>query len=199
MNKYIAVAYKLYSVENGENHLEEEASADHPFQFISGFGVALEAFEKNLVELETGTEFDFTLGKDEAFGEYDSTHVLDLEREMFSINGHFDHEHIFEDAIVPMRNADGNVFHARVLEVNEETVKMDFNPPLAGKELRFVGTILESREATETEIKGLIARLSGEGCSCGCGDCGGGCSDGCGGEGGCNCGDHDHHNGCGCH
>ncbi len=197
MHKYIAVAYKLYSVRNGENHLEEEAPAEHPFQFISGFGISLEAFEKNIVDLATGDKFDFTLSQNEAFGEYDSARVLELDREMFTINGHFDHDHIFADAIVPMRNEDGNVFQARVLEVTESSVKMDFNAPLAGKELRFTGDILENRDATEAEVQALIARLSGGGCSCGCGggcdgDCGGGCSDGG------SCGGHDHH-GCGCH
>ena len=70
---------------------------------------------------------------------------------------------------------------------------MDLNHPLAGKSLNFKGTILENREATNSEIQGMINRLSGEGCGCGCGDCEGGC----GGE----CGEHhDHDCGCGhCH
>ena len=35
-NKYITVAYKLYTVEDGEKELFEETNAEHPFQFISG-------------------------------------------------------------------------------------------------------------------------------------------------------------------
>ncbi len=152
MNKYIAVAYKLYTVENNESHLVEEAPVAHPFQFISGFGMSLDAFEKNIVDLAQGDEFDFTLSKDEAFGEYDETRVLDLDREIFTINGHFDHEHIYKGAIVPMQNEDGNRFQALVVEITDTTVKMDFNPQLAGKELRFAGQIIESREATSDEI-----------------------------------------------
>ena len=34
-NKYITVAYKLYTTEDGEKDLVEEAKAEHPFQFIS--------------------------------------------------------------------------------------------------------------------------------------------------------------------
>ncbi len=37
-NKYITVAYKLYTMEDGEKELFEEAKAEHPFQFISGLG-----------------------------------------------------------------------------------------------------------------------------------------------------------------
>ena len=43
-NKYITVAYKLYTMEDGEKELFEEAKAEHPFQFISGLGTTLEDF-----------------------------------------------------------------------------------------------------------------------------------------------------------
>lgn len=197
MNKYIAVTYTLYTVENDKRELVERTTEGRPFQFISGFGVTLDAFEKHIAGLDKGAEFDFTLTKDEAYGDYEPARVLDLEREMFSINGHFDHEHIYKNAIVPLQNEDGNRFYGRVLEVGTEKVKMDLNHPLAGKTLNFKGSVVESREATNEEIQGMINRLSGEGCGCGCDDCGGGCDDG-----GCH-GEHHHghggHCGCGCH
>ncbi|MDE5947265.1 MAG: peptidylprolyl isomerase, partial [Prevotella sp.] len=130
--------------------------------------------------------------KDEAYGDYEAARVLDLERQMFCINGHFDHDHIYKDAIIPLQNEDGNRFYGRVLEIGTDSVKIDLNHPLAGKTLNFKGCVNESREATNDEIQGMINRLSGEGCGCGChggchGDCGDGdCEDGC-------------HGGCGCH
>lgn len=194
-NKYIAVAYKLYTVEDGRNGLVEKTSDGKPFQFISGFGVTLEEFEKQIVGLEKGVTFDFTLTKEQAYGDYEASRVIDLEREIFCINGHFDHEHIYKDAIVPLQNEDGNRFYGRVLEIGEEKVRMDLNHPLAGKELNFKGEVLESREATNEEIQGMINRLSGEDCGCGCDGCGGGC-----GEGGCGGHHHDHDHGhCGGH
>ena len=39
-NKYITVAYKLYTTEDGKRDLVEETAAEHPFQFISGLGMA---------------------------------------------------------------------------------------------------------------------------------------------------------------
>ena len=47
-NKYITVAYKLYTMEDGEKELFEEAKAEHPFQFISGLGTTLEDFENQI-------------------------------------------------------------------------------------------------------------------------------------------------------
>jgi FKBP-type peptidyl-prolyl cis-trans isomerase SlyD len=51
-----------------------------------------------------------------------------------------------------MQDQDGNPMDGRVLEIGTETVKMDFNHPLAGEELHFKGEILEVREATAEEL-----------------------------------------------
>ena len=185
-NKYIAVAYELYTVNEGKSELVEKASKDEPFQFLSGFGTTIEAFEDNIVNLEEGAEFDFTLTKDEAYGDYYDERVLDLEKSIFTINGHFDNDNIYIGAIVPLQNADGNRFPGKVLEITEDHVKMDLNAPLAGKDLNFKGSVVASREATNDEIQAMINRMSGEGCGCGCDDCEGGC------------GDHDHDEDCGC-
>ena len=34
-NKYITVAYKLYAIQGGKSEMIEEATVEHPFQFIS--------------------------------------------------------------------------------------------------------------------------------------------------------------------
>ena len=197
-NKYIAVAYKLYAVDGETKELIEETSTEQPFHFISGFGFAHPEFEKHVVELTTGDDFGFSLSKEQAFGEYMEERVLDLDKQIFCINGHFDHENIYKDAIVPLQNEDGNHFYGKVLDITEDTVKMDLNHPYAGKDLQYEGTIVMSREATKEEIQAMVNRLSGEGCCCG-GNCGG--HGGCG-EDGCGCGGDDHNHDeceCGCH
>ena len=71
-NKYITVAYKLYTMEDGEKELFEEAKAEHPFQFISGLGTTLEDFENQITALSKGDKFDFTIPADKAYGQYRS-------------------------------------------------------------------------------------------------------------------------------
>ena len=184
-NKYIAVAYKLYTTENGTENLTEEAPAERPFQFISGMGLALDDFEAKVAEMLKGDQFDFTLTKEQAYGEHEAERVLSLDREMFCIDGKLDEEHIFVDSIIPLQNENGQRFLGKVLEVGDEKVKVDLNHPLAGKDLHFTGSILESREATNEEIQNLINHMNG-GCGGNCGGCGGhdgGCEGGC--EGGC--------------
>ena len=58
-NKYITVAYKLYTVEDGEKELFEETNAEHPFQFISGLGTTLESFENQITALSKGDKLPF--------------------------------------------------------------------------------------------------------------------------------------------
>ena len=47
-NKYITVAYRLYAIADGKKELLEEATVEHPFQFISGIGYTLDKFEKEI-------------------------------------------------------------------------------------------------------------------------------------------------------
>lgn len=189
-NKYITVAYKLYTMEDGEKELFEEAKAENPFQFISGLGTTLDDFEKQIVALAKGDKFDFTIEAEKAYGEYDEAHVIELPKQVFEIDGSFDTERVTAGSIVPLMTSDGQRVNASVVEIKPEVVVVDLNHPLAGAALSFEGEILESRPATNEEIQELVKSMSGEG-GCGCGgDCGDSCGGGCGDDG---CGDD-----CGC-
>lgn len=197
MHKYITVAYELYADnEKGIHELIEKAPAEHPFQFISGLGVALEAFENKVKDLDEGGTFDFTLTVDEAYGPYVDEHVIELDKQIFTIDGHFDKQTIYPGNVIPLVNEDGNRFQGLILEVKEDKVVVDLNHPLAGKTLHFRGSVVTSREATEAEVQGMLNMMSGEGCGCGCGDDHCGCEHHhdhdhhCHGDGHCGCGHH---------
>ena len=189
-NKFMSVVYQLYTVADGETTLEEQTGDDRPFEFITGFGVALDAFEQQVMNMEKGSAFDFILQPSQAFGEYDPEGVHKLQRDVFMINGHFDHENIFEGAVITLMDNEDHQFMAKVKKIEEDGVTIDTNHPLAGKTLNFKGEIKENRDATEEEIQHLIKHLTG-----GCSGCGHHHGDGeCGG-----CGEHhEHGDGCGC-
>lgn len=210
-NKYVTVAYELYTDnDKGIHELVEKAPIEHPFQFISGLGIALDSFESKILALAEGEAFDFVLKVDEAYGPYEQERVIELPKETFAINGRFDKDMVYPGAVLPLINADGMRFQGLVLELKDNTVIIDLNHPLAGKDLHFKGQVVTMRDATNEEIQALINH---EGCNCG-GDCEGGCEGGCGGhhhehgegccgkhehgEGEC-CGKHEHGEGCGCH
>lgn len=208
-NKYIAVAYKLYAESEGKKVMVEEAPAEQPFNFVSGLAITIPEFEKAVVALNKGDEFDFVLDAAHAYGEHIAERVLDLDKKMFYVDGHFDDKNIYKDAIIPLQNEDGNRFMGHVLEVNDTIVKVDLNHPLAGKSLNFKGTVIESREISKEELQEYVNNLNAGGCGGGCDNCGGSCGgehhhkDGecCGNhkEGECCGGNHHHHKEGGCH
>lgn len=181
-NKYMRVAYTLVSHRDGECEEVEKTTREQPFAFLTGVGYTLDAFEDNLKELKKGDAFDFTIPFSDAYGEYDPDHVQDFDREVFTIDGKFDSAHIYAGNVVEMMRADGSPILGTVKEVTPLKVVMDFNHPLAGCDLQFMGSVVESRPATEAELKKFYDSLKAS-CSGGCGGCkGGNCGDG-------NCGD----------
>jgi FKBP-type peptidyl-prolyl cis-trans isomerase SlyD len=187
MHKYITVAYSLFADNSeGVHELIEQAPAEHPFQFITGLGITLAAFEEKLKDLNTGDEFDFTLSVEEGYGPYLEERVVTLPKSTFMINGRFQKDVIYEGAVIPLVNADGNRFQGYVLEVTENDVIIDLNDALAGKDLHFKGHVVTTRPATDDEVSSFIKMMTGEGgCGCGCeghcgDDCGNGCGDNCG-------------------
>lgn len=186
-SKYIRVSYELTAIEGEERESIETATAEQPFLFVSGLGMTLDAFEAQITPLQTGDDFDFTLSVEDGYGEYDEDRVVEVPKSIFEIDGKVDKKYIYEGAVVPLQNADGQRFNGLIVKIGDNIVNVDLNHPLAGKELNFKGKVIESREATKEEISGILKMLTGEGCGGGCGGCGGGCSGDCGGgcSGGC--------------
>lgn len=183
-NKFLSVSYQLYSIDDdGQKQLEEQTQHGRPFQFISGYGFSLDAFEQKIAALQQGEQFDFTLTPAEAFGEYFDEGVHTLKRDMFMVDGRFDEKNIYPGAVITLMDSDEKRFMARVTEVKADSVVVDTNHPLAGLSLQFVGQVLENREATPEELQQMLHHMScGCGGDCNCDDCGdGGCGGGCGG------------------
>lgn len=193
-NRFLSVRYQLYSLQNGEKTLEEQTNPEKPFEFITGFGIALDAFEQKLMGIEKGTSFDFVLQPAEAFGAYEPAGLHKMDREAFMVNGRFDNEHIYEGAVITLMDNEDHHFMAQVKKIEDDGVTLDTNHPLAGKTLNFKGEVVENREATEEEVQHLIKHLTGGCHGCGghheggCGHHEGGCGHNEGGCGNCDCG-----------
>ena len=195
-NKFIVASYSLYDVTNGDDGNEvliEKTQDERPFIFVSGMGATLPSFEEEILKHAKDEEFDFVLEPEQAYGEHIDERVIELDKQIFTINGEFDAQHVKVGAVLPLQNEDGNRFLGLVLAISDDKVKIDLNHPLSGKKLNFCGEILESREATAEEVAHMAKLMSGEaggGCGGNCGDCkDGGCKDGNCGDGGCeNCG-----------
>ena len=187
--KYVELGYDLYAVTPEGETLVHQTDLEDPEKII--FGVTrgmIRPLEEAIEGLEKGGKFDIVVKADEAFGPYDPEQIAALDKDIFMVDDKFDSEVIKPGAVLPMMTADGYKINGVVVEVTDDKVKMDFNHPLAGKDVRFKGESLAVRDATPEELK------PASGCGCGCGSQGG-CSDGSCGDG-CGCGDE---SSCGCH
>lgn len=184
MNKMVTLSYVLRA-DGNKGEVIEQTTIESPLKFVFGLGQMLPAFESNLSGLKQGDDFEMTLSANEAYGEIDDDAIVDLPKDVFIIDGYFDEERFLPGMQIPMQTSSGQRLNGTILELNEETLKMDFNHPLAGTNLHFKGNIIEVRDATEDELMPASC-----GCNCGSGD--EGCNSGSCGPDGCDS------EGCGC-
>ena len=191
-NKVVEFSYEL----EVDGQVVDRTTKERPLDYIHGTGSLLPKLEAHIEGMEPGATFDVTLSPADGYGEVDPSRIINLPKAAFEVNGEVREDLLVPGNTIPMMNSMGGVIPGVVLEVSEDSVKMDLNHQMAGKTLHFTGEVLSVREATEKE---LTEGLHGEFVhSCGCGGCHGG-SD-CGGCEGGHCGEeHDGDCGCGCH
>lgn len=194
--KYVQLAYEIFVVDNDGEASVFKFTEQRPDSFVFGLDQGMiDGFMKRIENLEQGVAFDFTLAPEEAFGAKDPNMIMQIDKDIFKVNGEFDSEKVFVGAMVPMQTADGYRIDGLVEEITDDKVTIDFNHQLAGETVRYVGTVLTVRDATPEELNPPKHHCGG---GCNCDDCGGGCDDGCGhhhehGEGCCHGEDHGHH------
>ena len=156
-NKMVGVDYKL----TVDGQIADQSRPGQPLEFK-----------------EIGEAVSFTLEPKDGYGELIADAVVDLPKNIFMVDGKLAEDILFVGSQVPMSDNQGNRMMGIVKEVGDETVKMDFNHPMAGKTLNFDVEVVSVRDVTPEDLQG--------GCSCGdCGDdCGGGCDHG---DGHCDC------------
>ncbi len=139
--KKAKVSYTLTLVNDAE--VIDHADTEHPAVFNFGQGQLIEGFERNLLGLYPGDAFDFVIPAAQAYGPKDSYAIFDIPKDTFAVEGKIDDNIIQIGNTFPMRDNDGNRHVGKIIQINEETVTMDFNHPLAGEDLHFTGKILD--------------------------------------------------------
>ncbi len=168
-NKVVAVSYEL----EVEGKTADRAGSDAPLEYIHGTGMLLPKFEASLEGKQAGDSFEFTLSPEEGYGNYDEAYLVDVPKSAFEIDGKVREDLLVKGYTIPMFNSEGQVVQGVVVEVGTDSVKMDFNHPMAGKTLHFTGKVEAVRDATDKELlEGLHGEyLPKEGCHCGKGGC----------------------------
>ena len=149
-HKVISVDYKLFK-DTAEGEMIETTEGKDPLVFMTGMGQMIPEFESNVEELGEGDEFSFGIKAENAYGSRTDEAIMDLPQDMFMQEGKMA-DGVVVGNILPLQDQNGNVHPAKVVSINDTTVTMDVNHPLADQDLHFTGTINEVRPATEEEI-----------------------------------------------
>lgn len=160
--KVISVIYELRSG-GSEGDVIEKVTEEKPAEFLLGAGKIIDEFENQVSELKESENFEFQIESEKAYGPVKEEAKVDLPMSAFQIDGKIPEDLLQPGKILPMKDQQGNPLYGRVVEVEDDKVKMDFNHPLAGMDLHFKGQVLSTRQPTEKEIENKQVEGEGEG------------------------------------
>jgi len=155
-NSVVGIEYEL--TEAGGSEVLDSNKGGAPLEFIIGKGQLIPGLEKQLVGMSAGESADILVKAEEAYGLRDEEAIQELPREQF------EGIELEKGMSLYGQGQNGETIQVNVVDFDDKTVKVDFNHPLAGKDLMFNVTVVSERDATEEEAA--------------TGQVGGGCSDG---------------------
>lgn len=126
--KEVTLAYQLYV--NGD--LLEAADSKDPFVYVHGQNQIIPGLEKGLDGLRKGEKKTVRVPPKEAYGLVDPKALQEFEKEKLPPDVAPQMGTLLE-----ARDPNGLPQLVKIVEVKEKTVVIDFNHPLAGKELEF--------------------------------------------------------------
>lgn len=107
-----------------------------PLEFTYGIGQLIPGLEARIVDMNEGDSRDVTVPADEAYGEYNPQALQAVPKAQF---GDLD---LFEGMPLQGQGENGETIQVIVNEIKDNEVIVDYNHPLAGKELNFSVTVL---------------------------------------------------------
>ncbi|MFT6730192.1 MAG: FKBP-type peptidyl-prolyl cis-trans isomerase 2 [Glaciecola sp.] len=133
-----------YTGKLSDGQVFDSSEGREPLEFTLGQGQLIPGFEKGVIDMKLNEKKTITIAKEEAYG--------DINKELIQ---EVDKAHLPQDMAPEVgmglvsKDPDGREINLLVTEVKEESIVVDGNHPLAGKELTFD---LEVVEIKETEI-----------------------------------------------
>ena len=129
----VTMSFSL-ALESGE--LIDSNFDTEPATFVLGDGNLLPGFEIPLQGLKAGDQGEFIISPENAFGQRNPENIQQLGRD------NFDQESLNVGDVFSFQNGEGEL-PGVVIEVGDNLVRVDFNHPLAGRNIIFKVNIIE--------------------------------------------------------
>ena len=144
-NSFVTIDY-LINLGEAETYPPDGKAEE--ISFCMGGGAMPPGLEEDLMGMKVNDTKVINLSAEEAYGELDEDLLMEVPRSDFGPEVELRPGLVFET-----ENEDGQVVYFIVQEVRPETVLIDFNHPLAGKNLEVSFTIRQVREATPEDLR----------------------------------------------
>jgi len=145
LNKVITYNYTL---KDEEGIVLDSSANKEPLSFFSGTNHILPKLEEALNGMIIGSKKSVKIVAADAYGEYSEEAIQKVKKDQFP------EEANIEVGMTYLANSpDGKQMPFLVSEINDQDIIIDFNHPLAGKNLEFDVELLDVREATSEEMQ----------------------------------------------
>lgn len=136
-----------FTVKDELGEIVDETTSGQPFVFLSGKNQILPALEDEIGNMIIGSKKNITLEPLNAYGEYLPEAVQVVNRDDFPSDVELE-----EGMNFVANTPEGKQVPFIITQIEDDSVTIDFNHPLAGETLSFDVELLEIREATSEEI-----------------------------------------------
>jgi FKBP-type peptidyl-prolyl cis-trans isomerase SlyD len=136
-----------YTLKDNEGSMLDSSEAAGPLAYLHGAGNIIQGLEEALLGKEAGDEFQASIEPEKAYGERHDQLQQDVPRDLFTGVDNIEVGMQFQS------ETDQGPVLVTVVAMNDETVTVDGNHPLAGVHLNFDVTVREVREASAEELE----------------------------------------------
>ncbi len=124
----------------------DSSEGKEPLEVLAGQGFLIKGFDDALIDMKEGEKKDVKIPAAEAYGEHRKELIQEVPiKDLGDIKPEV-------GMTLGITAPTGQVFPATIVEVKEDTIMLDANHPLAGKDLQFKIKIEETRKPTDEDL-----------------------------------------------
>lgn len=121
---------------NGSNLFSYEG--DNSLEFKVGKGEIIPGIDEIVMDMHEGQTREAVLPPEKAFGNKRNELVIDYSKELVPVGN------IYIGEVLDFKDRkSGRIVKGKIIDIDRDNVKIDFNNPFAGKTIKFEVTVLE--------------------------------------------------------
>lgn len=135
-----------YTLKDDDGNILDTSKGRQPLKYLHGNGNLISGLENALEGKEKGASFHITIKPEDGYGPVNQDLIQEVPKDLFE-----DSENL-EIGMQFQAQTEQGAYILTIVDIKSNTVVVDGNHPLAGKNLNFDIDILDVREATKEEI-----------------------------------------------